>query len=140
MEKGETHHIVLCVLPMFHVYGLSIISFSQLQIGNAVVSMSRFDLEDFLRAIEKYRITHLYVVPPIMIRLAKEDAVRKYDLSSLRRITTGAAPLGKHVMAECSKVVPLVEIVQVQISSSFLSFSSFADPLFFLLAHRLRIV
>ncbi|CAN6469922.1 unnamed protein product [Victoria cruziana] len=107
-----THHIVLCVLPMFHVYGLSIISFSQLQIGNAVVSMSRFDLEDFLRAIEKYRITHLYVVPPIMIRLAKEDAVRKYDLSSLRRITTGAAPLGKHVMAECSKVVPLVEIVQ----------------------------
>ncbi|XP_031502893.1 probable CoA ligase CCL7 [Nymphaea colorata] len=110
--KGEMHRVVLCVLPMFHVYGLSIISFAQLQIGNAVISMSRFALEDFLRAVEKYRITHLYIVPPIMILLAKQKVTRKFDLSSLRGITSGAAPLGKDVMEECSKVVPSAEILQ----------------------------
>ncbi|KAF3786903.1 4-coumarate--CoA ligase-like 7 [Nymphaea thermarum] len=112
MVKGEMHRVVLCVLPMFHVYGLSIISFAQLQIGNAVISMSRFALEDFLRAVEKYRITHLYIVPPIMILLAKQEVTRKFDLSSLRGITSGAAPLGKDVMEECSKVVPSAEILQ----------------------------
>ena len=36
----------LCVLPMFHAFGLAVILYSQLQIGNAVVSMTRFELED----------------------------------------------------------------------------------------------
>ncbi|XP_031502978.1 probable CoA ligase CCL7 [Nymphaea colorata] len=112
MEKGEMHYVMLCVLPMFHVYGLSTISYAQLQIGNAVISMSRFDLEDMLRTVEKYRITHLYIVPPIMVLLAKQDVTRKYDLSSLRRIGTGAAPLAKDVMEECSKIVPWAEILQ----------------------------
>ncbi|KAF3786901.1 Acetyl-coenzyme A synthetase 1 [Nymphaea thermarum] len=112
MEKGEMHYVMLCVLPMFHVYGLSTISYAQLQIGNAVISMSRFDLEDMLRTVEKYRITHLYIVPPIMVLLAKQDVTRKYDLSSLRRIATGAAPLAKDVMEECSKIVPWVEILE----------------------------
>ncbi|XP_030521109.1 probable CoA ligase CCL7 [Rhodamnia argentea] len=100
---GELHYVFLCVLPMFHVFGLAVITYSQLQKGNALVSMGRFELDSVLRMVGKYRITHLWVVPPIILALAKQSVVRKYDLSSLKHIGSGAAPLGKDVMEDCAK-------------------------------------
>ncbi|GFQ06447.1 4-coumarate--coa ligase-like 7 [Phtheirospermum japonicum] len=75
---GETHNVFLCLLPMFHVFGLSVIMYVQLQRGNAVVSMSKFDLEMVLRTVEKYRITQLWVVPPIILGLAKSGFGEKW--------------------------------------------------------------
>ncbi|KAE9445853.1 hypothetical protein C3L33_22228, partial [Rhododendron williamsianum] len=69
--------------------------------GDGIVSMAKFDLEMFFRAVEKYRVTHLWNVPPIVLVLAKSSVVRKYDVSSVRQIACGAAPLGKDLMAEC---------------------------------------
>ncbi|KAG2674044.1 hypothetical protein I3760_13G117800 [Carya illinoinensis] len=109
---GETHNVFLCVLPMFHVFGLEVILYSQLQIGNAVVSMEKFDLENLLRAVERYRVSHLWVVPPVILALAKQSVVKKYDLSSLRHIGSGAAPLGKDLMEECSRNFPKAVIIQ----------------------------
>ncbi|KAF7121452.1 hypothetical protein RHSIM_Rhsim13G0072900 [Rhododendron simsii] len=65
--------------------------------------MVKFNLEMFLRAVEKYRVTHLLVVPPIVLALAKNSVVGKYDVLSVRQIACGAAPLGKDLMAECGK-------------------------------------
>ncbi|XP_059659309.1 probable CoA ligase CCL7 isoform X2 [Cornus florida] len=110
---GEMHNVFLCVIPMFHVFGLSVILYSQLQRGNAVVSMAKFDLEMILRSIEKYRVTHFWVVPPIILALAKQTSVvKKYDLSSLRQIGSGAAPLGKDLMEECAKNFPQAVVCQ----------------------------
>ncbi|CAI9104988.1 OLC1v1003796C1 [Oldenlandia corymbosa var. corymbosa] len=109
---GEMHNVYLCVLPMFHVFGLAVIMYAQLQRGNAIVSMSRFELELILKAIEKYRITHLWVVPPIILALAKNSVVKKYDLSSLKQIGSGAAPLGGELMKECAKNFPHVIVMQ----------------------------
>ncbi|KAI6685194.1 hypothetical protein NL676_031107 [Syzygium grande] len=109
---GEMHHVFLCVLPMFHVFGLAVITYSQLQKGNALVSLGRFEFDAFLRVVEKYRITHLWVVPPIMLALAKQSVVRKYDLSSLKHIGSGAAPLGKDVMEDCAKNFPHAVVAQ----------------------------
>ncbi|KAL6202956.1 hypothetical protein ACLB2K_026660 [Fragaria x ananassa] len=103
---GEMHHVFLCVLPMFHVFGLAIITYAQLRKGNAVVSISRFNLEKILMTVEKYKVTHLWVVPPIILALAKDNVVKKYNLSSLKHIGSGAAPLGKELMEECAKVIP----------------------------------
>ncbi|KAH9614839.1 hypothetical protein KSS87_006362 [Heliosperma pusillum] len=110
--EGEMDYVFVCVIPMFHVFGLSVILYSQLQKGNAVVTMAKFDLELMLKAIEKYRITHLWVVPPIVLALVKHGAVNKYDLSSLKQIGSGAAPLGKEIMSECSKKLPHVFVMQ----------------------------
>lgn len=110
---GEMHNVFLCVLPMFHVFGLAVISFSRLTAGNLVVSIGKFEFESFLRAVEKYRVTDLWIVPPIVLALAKQSAVKKYDLSSLRCIGSGAAPLGKDVMEECAKNFPHAAVVQV---------------------------
>ncbi|XP_074272189.1 putative CoA ligase CCL7 [Silene latifolia] len=112
VNEGEMDYVFICVIPMFHVFGLSVILYSQLQIGNAVVTMAKFDLELMLKAIEKYRITHLWVVPPVVLALVKHSAVNKYDLSSLKQIGSGAAPLGKEIMSECSKKLPHAWILQ----------------------------
>ncbi|XP_015874554.2 probable CoA ligase CCL7 [Ziziphus jujuba] len=103
---GEKDNLFLCFLPMFHVFGLAVITYSQLQRGNTVVSMGRFDFEKILKVVEKYKITHLWVVPPIVLALAKQSVVKKYDLSSLKHVGSGAAPLGKDLMEECAKVIP----------------------------------
>jgi 4-coumarate--CoA ligase len=111
--SGEKQNVFLCVLPMFHVFGLAVILYSQLQIGNAVVSMTRFELEKILGAVEKYRVTHFWVVPPIILALAKESVVKKFDLSSLKHIGSGAAPLGKDLMEECARNVSHAVVAQV---------------------------
>ncbi|XWS71863.1 hypothetical protein CRYUN_Cryun03dG0174400 [Craigia yunnanensis] len=68
---GDMHRVFLCVLPMFHVFGLAVIVCGQLQKRNALVSMAKFDFGMFLRNAEKYRATDLWVVPPIVLAMAK---------------------------------------------------------------------
>jgi acyl-CoA synthetase (AMP-forming)/AMP-acid ligase II len=57
------------------------------------VSLPRFDLEQFLRTIQDHKITRAFVAPPIVLALAKHPLVDQFDLSSLRSICSGAAPL-----------------------------------------------
>nr|XP_023911786.1 4-coumarate--CoA ligase-like 7 isoform X1 [Quercus suber] len=109
---GERHNVYLCVLPMFHVFGLAVILYAQLQAGNALVSMERFELEKVLAAVERYRVSHFWVVPPVILALAKQSVVKKYDLSSVKNIGSGAAPLGKDLMEECSRNVPNAVVMQ----------------------------
>nr|ALD83615.1 4-coumarate-CoA ligase 7-1 [Morus alba] len=110
---GDPNNVFLCFVPMFHIFGLSVIAYSQLRRGNTLVSMAKFELEKVLRAVEKYRVTHLYLVPPVVIALAKQiGVVRKYDLSSLKNILSGASPLAKDVMEGCAKNVPNALVMQ----------------------------
>jgi acyl-CoA synthetase (AMP-forming)/AMP-acid ligase II len=62
-----------------------------------VVTLPRFDLEQVLEAVQRYRITFANVVPPLVLALAKHPVVEKYDLSSLHTVFSGAAPLGEPV-------------------------------------------
>ena len=72
-----------------------------LHMGATVVTMPRFDLEQFLSTIQKYRVTLSHVVPPIILKLAKDPIVDNYDFSSLKMIFSGAAPLGAELTREC---------------------------------------
>ncbi len=92
---------LICVLPLFHIYGLVVILNLGLRLGATVVMMPRFDLEQFLQTLQDYRITLAHTVPPIVLALAKHPSVEKYDLSSLRTIFSGAAPLGAELSREC---------------------------------------
>nr|WGU11317.1 4-coumarate:CoA ligase 4 [Crinum x powellii] len=110
--RGESENTFLCFLPMFHIFGLTVITYAQLARGNRVVVMGRFEMEMMLRSVERYGVNYLFVAPPIMIALAKMGRVEKYDVSSLRWLGSGAAPLGKDVMEEVSRVFPKAEIIQ----------------------------
>src|SRR2546427_1225674 len=92
---------LLCVLPLFHIYGLVVVLNMGLHLGATIVTMPRFDLEQFLGLIQKYRVTLSHIVPPIVLKLAKDPSVEKYDLSSLKMIFSGAAPLGPELSREC---------------------------------------
>src|SRR2546428_1063339 len=85
------------VLPFFHIYGMVVIMNLSLHVGATVVTMPRFDLQQFLQTIEKYRVTYANVVPPIVLALAKNPLIDNYDLSRLRILFSGAAPLGANV-------------------------------------------
>ena len=88
---------IIAVLPFFHIYGLTVLMNQGLAWGGAVVTLPRFDLEDFLRTIQEHKITRAFVAPPILLALAKHPLVDQYDLSSLTSITSGAAPLDEQL-------------------------------------------
>jgi acyl-CoA synthetase (AMP-forming)/AMP-acid ligase II len=89
----EGNERIVAVLPFFHIYGLTVLMNQGLQWGGAVVTLPRFDLEQFLRVIQDHKITRAFVAPPIVLALAKHPLVDQFDLSSLQSITSGAAPL-----------------------------------------------
>jgi acyl-CoA synthetase (AMP-forming)/AMP-acid ligase II len=88
---------ILAVLPFFHSYGMHLLMNEVLRKGATCVTMPRFDLEQYLELVQRYRITRLYVVPPIALALAKHPLVARYDLSSVGGVGCGAAPLDEAV-------------------------------------------
>jgi acyl-CoA synthetase (AMP-forming)/AMP-acid ligase II len=90
----EQDEVVIAVLPFFHIYGMQVLMNGVLQQGAQLVTMPRFDLEQFLTLVQDHKVTRAFVVPPIVLALAKHPAVDDYDLSTLRQVVSGAAPLG----------------------------------------------
>ena len=95
--------VVLTVLPLWHIFALQVTLSLGLAAGATVVTMPRFDLEGFCGLVQDYDVTRVEAVPPIVLALARHPAVTGYDLSSLRLITSGAAPLGAAVATECAR-------------------------------------
>lgn len=91
------------VLPFFHIYGLVVVLTGCLSLGATVVTMPRFDLEGFLGIMQQHRVTRAHLVPPIILALAKHPVVDRYDLSGLKSIISGAAPLGEEVARACAE-------------------------------------
>jgi acyl-CoA synthetase (AMP-forming)/AMP-acid ligase II len=97
------HDVVMAVMPFFHIYGMVVIMMLGLAGGGTIVSMPRFDLQEFLGLVQKYRATVLPLVPPIVLGMVKHPAVAQFDLSSVRLVFSGAAPLGEDLARELSK-------------------------------------
>lgn len=91
------YEAIIAVLPFFHVYGFQVLLNASFAMGKKLVSLPRFDLESFLQITTEHKAKRLYLVPPIVLALAKHPLVDNYDLSSLEIIFSGAAPLSKEV-------------------------------------------
>ncbi|MBE01123.1 MAG: 4-coumarate--CoA ligase family protein [Gammaproteobacteria bacterium] len=94
--------VLIGVLPFFHIYGMVLILNLAIYRGVTLVTMPRFDLEQFLQIVEKYKITCLNLVPPLVLALSKHPLVDNYDVSSIRLISSGAAPLGQELEQACA--------------------------------------
>jgi len=90
---------VLAVLPFFHIYGMTVLLNLALHRGATLVTMPRFDLVEFLRIIQEYRCSYVFIAPPIALALAKHRSIDDYDVSSVHTIFSGAAPLDGGVAA-----------------------------------------
>ncbi|KAK1363941.1 4-coumarate--CoA ligase [Heracleum sosnowskyi] len=91
----HSEDVMLCVLPLFHIYSLNSVLLCGLRAGTAILIMQKFDIVPFLELIQKYKVTIGPFVPPIVLAIAKSPVVDNYDLSSVRTVMSGAAPLGK---------------------------------------------
>jgi acyl-CoA synthetase (AMP-forming)/AMP-acid ligase II len=84
-------------LPFFHIYGQTVLMNMHLAAGAGVVTMPRFDLEQFLTLVAKHRTPTLYSAPPVAVALAKHPLVANFDYAHVERFFSGAAPLGGEV-------------------------------------------
>jgi long-chain acyl-CoA synthetase len=92
-EEGR----VLAVLPLFHGFGMSVTMNSALLVGGEIVLMPRFNARDVLKAIQKTRPLFFIGVPTMFVAFSNLPDVARYDLSSLKGIFVGAAPLTRAI-------------------------------------------
>lgn len=114
--------VILCSLPMFHIYSLNTIMMCGLRVGAAIVVMRRFDLAKMMELVQRHRITVAPLVPPVVVAVAKSDAVAAHDLSSVRMVMSGAAPMGKDIEDAFMAKLPGAVLGQVRFASLSISF------------------
>jgi 4-coumarate--CoA ligase len=108
IDEGE---VILAVLPFFHIYGMQVLMNEFLSRGATIYTLPRFDLEQALGIIQEKRISRFFVVPPIVLALAKHPMIDQFNLSSLKQIFSGAAPLSAELANEAAARIGC-EVVQ----------------------------
>ncbi|KAK4706193.1 4-coumarate--CoA ligase, partial [Phenoliferia sp. Uapishka_3] len=131
-ELYHTSEVVMGVLPLYHIYGLVVVMAVTFATGGTVVLLPKFDLAAYCSAVQKYRATvrpHFahpqtsfhsnnfdlqisFIVPPIALGLAKHPSVPSYDLSSIRFILSGAAPLSADLQSLLASRLGKTAVIQ----------------------------
>ncbi|KAE8677529.1 4-coumarate--CoA ligase-like 6 [Hibiscus syriacus] len=112
-EYSSSKNVYLAVLPMFHIYGLSLFVVGLLSLGSSIVVMRRFDANEVVKVIENYGITHFPVVPPILTSLTmRAKGVCENSLRSLKQVSSGAAPLSRKTIEDFVQALPHVDFIQ----------------------------
>ncbi|KAF8547466.1 acetyl-CoA synthetase-like protein [Imleria badia] len=120
--------ICSAVLPLYHIYGLVFNTHFSLFCGMPIVLFTKFHVLDFLNSVIRHRITHLMVVPPQVLLFCNagaqlhayssdrreewDPAVIDYDLSHVRYLTSGAAPLPRGLIERLIEIFPNAAIGQ----------------------------
>eukprot|EP00937_MAST-01D_sp_MAST-1D-sp2_P003963 g3963.t1 len=112
LVKLTTSDTLIGVLPFFHIYGMVIILNLALTSVATVVTMPRFDPQAFLKLLQEHKVTVAHLVPPLVLFLAKSPVVDAYDLSALKEILCGAAPLGEELTRAVSQRLQLERVRQ----------------------------
>ncbi|KAF2843262.1 phenylacetyl-CoA ligase [Patellaria atrata CBS 101060] len=103
----ESAEVALGILPMSHIYGLIMLLHENVYRGDSSVVLPKFDFAQSLDAIQRFKITTLFLVPPIFVLLIKsKSVVEQHDLSSVIHAVTGAAPLGEETAAQLQQMFP----------------------------------
>ena len=92
-KRGDVVERVICVLPLFHIYALTVVLLSSIRRGNLISLHQRFDAETVMRDIEVKRATAFPGVPTMWIAIAALPDLDKRDFSSLSSCGSGGAPL-----------------------------------------------
>lgn len=94
----DSDDVVLAILPFFHIYGMTVLLNIALKKRARLVTMAKFDLEQYLALVQEYGCTYLFIAPPVAVALAKHPLVDEYDTSSVRAVFSGAAPIDAALM------------------------------------------
>ncbi|KAK1731585.1 hypothetical protein CaCOL14_003577 [Colletotrichum acutatum] len=106
-KLGVRTQATLGLLPFSHIYGLVVIAHCGTWRGDGIIVLPKFELKQFLDAVQRFKINCLPVVPPIVIQVIRnQDLCNKYDLTNVRWVYTGAAPLGAETVEDLKKQYP----------------------------------
>ncbi len=103
-KSQEGKEVVLCVLPFFHVYGMTAAMNVGFYMGSTLILVPRFDVKEVVRLIGKYRVTMFPGVPTIYVAINEYASQRKVDLSSVDVCISGGAPLPVEVAQEFERI------------------------------------
>ncbi|KAG6916030.1 hypothetical protein DXG01_008753 [Tephrocybe rancida] len=112
--------VAIGVLPFYHVAGLVISLHFTIFCAMSVVVIERYNILSTLESIVRHRITHLIIVPPLAVELCKHPAVRSYDLSAVKHMIIGAAPVAKEVQIQLCELFPDAQIGQAYGTSALI--------------------
>uniref|UniRef100_A0A2N9H698 4-coumarate--CoA ligase n=1 Tax=Fagus sylvatica TaxID=28930 RepID=A0A2N9H698_FAGSY len=105
--------VFLAVVPMFHIYGQALFVLGLFSLGSSIVVMRKYDLNEVMKAIDRYKVTHFPVVPPIMAALTRiTKDVGGSSLKSLKQVSCGAAPLSRKIIDDFVQALPHVDFIQ----------------------------
>ncbi|KAL1224751.1 4-coumarate--CoA ligase-like 6 [Cardamine amara subsp. amara] len=112
-EYPGSSNVYLAALPLGHIYGLSLFVLGLLSLGSTIVVMRRFDASDVINIIERFKITHFPVVPPMLMALTKKaKGVCGEVFRSLKQVSSGAAPLSRNFIEDFLGTLPHVDLIQ----------------------------
>ena len=83
---AKTQPRTVCVLPMFHVFGLLVTSLMTIHVGGKVVTISKFDPKVFRKSIQKHKPTFLHLAPPLVSFLANSQDVTEDHFKCLKHV------------------------------------------------------
>ncbi|KAG9294090.1 hypothetical protein G9A89_015500 [Geosiphon pyriformis] len=106
-DNDDSGTVYIGVMPLFHIFGLSISLHYTLTLGATLVVLPRFDPVLFCKSIQDYKITIAHIAPSMAVFLVKDPTPKKYDLSSLKSLGCGGAPLRAGLADEFSKLYGL---------------------------------
>ncbi|PSN75322.1 4-coumarate-CoA ligase [Corynespora cassiicola Philippines] len=93
----------LSFLPLYHAYGQLWTILAALRTRSPCYMLRAFNFPAFLQAIESHAITHIQTAPPVLVMLSKRPETARYDISSLRNVLCGAAPLARELQNDVSE-------------------------------------
>ncbi|OJJ06169.1 hypothetical protein ASPVEDRAFT_87483 [Aspergillus versicolor CBS 583.65] len=96
----------LAVLPLFHITGLVHQMHLPVIRNSSVYMLPSFTMDSMLSTIVEYQISEILSVPPIIIRLLQDPTVSKYDLSHVKRFSSGAAPISGEILQKLQDRFP----------------------------------
>lgn len=98
---------ILAVLPLFHITGLVHQLHLPILLNANVYMLPAYSMDAMLQTVQDYKLEEMLLVPPILIRMVREqETLKKYDLSSLKRFSSGAAPLSAEILQLLEKTFP----------------------------------
>ena len=101
------HRRILAALPFYHITGIVHQLHLPVALNANVFVLPNFTLDNMLKTVADHKILELLIVPPILIRLVREPHIAaKYDLSHVKRFSSGAAPLSKEILDLLEKRFP----------------------------------
>jgi 4-coumarate--CoA ligase len=86
---------IMAFLPFFHIYGMTVLLNLAFYRRASLITLPRFDLPQFLQVMQDQKSTFAFIAPPVAVALAKHPIVEQFDLSAVRGMMSGAAPLSE---------------------------------------------